>query len=107
MLKILALGIISIGLVSCGQNKASVDCRNIGMGYNCSVTHTQGSKPINVCWELAVECVNGLVVTSTGCQKVNPSSSEVYFMPMTNIARVEKCDDVSFIEVRNQTIAVN
>lgn len=106
MLRLAVLALVSLFLVSCGQQMATVDCRNIGMGYNCSVSHTAGNKPLSVCWELAVKCKNGLVANSTGCQLVNPGSTAIYFMPLTDIAHVEKCDEVSSFQVVNKTIVV-
>jgi hypothetical protein len=107
MSRSLTLAIVVLTLVSCGENKATVDCRNSGgIGYNCVVTHTEGEKPLNVCWVLAVECVNGTVTTSTGCQHVDPGSHSTYFIPLTDIAHAEKCDKVRSVRIKNLTTIV-
>lgn len=66
--------LLGLSLAGCdlGQQKAQVYCKNnpASEAFECQVKHTQGSKKLNVCWDLVIDCEGGSSRKASACQEV-------------------------------------
>lgn len=83
-------------LLACSPPKAYVECASDGVtGFNCTVTHQQGSNPINLCWSIKLECANKIKTEARSCQQVDPEGKAGRLVPFTEFKNGEQCDTVT------------
>lgn len=76
------------------RDAARVDCGTPGPhGVDCTVARTAGENPFEACWDLAITCENGGVMSAAACQAVGEGEQEViHNMPVASFADVQACD---------------
>jgi xylose isomerase len=64
--------VLPLGACDLGQQKAQVYCKaNAAIeAFQCEVKHTQGTKALNVCWDVEIDCDNGQKRKASACQEV-------------------------------------
>lgn len=96
-----------IGLAACtGEHKAYVECGAAGVGFNCTVSHTEGSKPIRACWAVSVECSNGTKTKGKACQVVQPMGKATKLVPNEAFPNGDKCDQATSVAVTDMKLTV-
>ena len=101
-------GVVLVGVISAGCNQgkleAYVECRNAGTtlaaGFNCTIEHRVGSKPIHACWKAEVTCNNGTKGSGDDCGDVDPRGKSTVVMPYATFkGTLDKCDRVTAMNV--------
>lgn len=88
-----------------GEGKANVNCLGTSETIDCTVTHTDGDKAVNVCWDLKFECENGKSASSANnCQDVEAKGTAVKKIPVTSIEHFADCDKVKATEIVNMKL---
>ncbi len=72
---------------------AHVDCiTTAAPAVECEVSQTKGKSEIDVCWDFAVTCANGAVVTAARtCQKVKDGGTAKVTIPADKLVGIDKC----------------
>ncbi len=103
---LVGLMIVCAAMLACKQDtKVYVECKGVGLGYSCEVTHQQGRQAANACWTVRVQCQNGGVYTANGCQSVQPGAKASRFIPIADF-HAEQCDQASGVSVENIKVTV-
>jgi hypothetical protein len=87
-----------------GEAKVSVVCEGAEGGIACAVTHVEGGERVNACWDVILQCSNGVKVEGKACQVVEPEQTTHRLIPDTELKNLEGCDQVKSFEIRNITI---
>lgn len=96
-----------IFVVACtGEHKAYVECAGQPGGFGCTVSHTEGSRPIKACWAVSVECTNGVNTKAKACQVVQPMGKASKLVPEADFPNADQCDAVSGVSVVDIKLAV-
>lgn len=75
------------------ENQAGVNCVPGSDRFVCAVQHVQGTVPLMVCWQILVECANGVRVTGEACQVVQPGGTASRSIPGTSLRNMGRCDN--------------
>jgi hypothetical protein len=98
-----------MALLACKSSnnvKANVSCKGTSETIDCNVTHTEGSKGANVCWDLKFTCQNGTLVEGKNfCQTVQPSATAQKRIPISELSNFDKCDKAVSTEVVNMKLS--
>ena len=98
---------MAVMIASCAkENQVYVECGGSPAGFNCTVTHREGSDHVNACWQVYVECANGAKVTADSCQAVDPGQSTSKVIPLDKIIGLDKCDAAASTAVRNIVLKI-
>jgi hypothetical protein len=89
-----AAGLAFVLAAGCGENvKVEVLCETTAApAIECDVKQTLGKSEVDVCWDFAVTCANGAVVTAERtCQKVKDGGTARAVVPADKLTGIEKC----------------
>ena len=86
------------------ETRAEVRCVPANDGITCTVTHTQGSRRANVCWEAVIPCQNGSEAVGRACQLVEPQGSAIRIIPEAAMTGLQTCGQGVGFSVRNLVI---
>jgi hypothetical protein len=82
-------------VAGCKSEKVSahVDCvTTAAPAVECDVSQTKGKSEIDVCWDFAVTCANGAIVTAARtCQKVKDGGTAKVTIPADKLEGIDKC----------------
>ena len=82
----------------CGEEvNVNIHCITVATpAVECNVTQTVGKGEVEACWDFAVECGNGAVVTAPRtCQKVKDGGTEKVTIPGDVLTGLDKCGGTS------------
>jgi hypothetical protein len=89
-----------------GDHRAHVECAGSPGGLSCTVTHQEGSKPVNACWAVALECAGGLKTQAKACQVVQPMGKAIKMVAESDFPNMAQCTAVSSMSVVDIKLAV-
>lgn len=95
--RVIALATAGLALSACtitDLDAARVDCGTPGPhGVDCQVQRTGGSGSFQACWNLAITCSNGGVMTGSTCHDMAASEHQgIANMPVTGFSGQDSCD---------------
>jgi hypothetical protein len=80
-----------------------VQCQGNDQGYLCNVTRGAGEAGegvMNVCWNINVNCANGVLLTAHACQPLGPFGSAQRIIPFSDFSNsAGTCDHAQGISV--------
>ena len=88
------------------RHRGHVVCVPIVDGFECSLSHTRGSNPIEICWKLDLTCRNDLSTSFRRCGEVSPGRRATMVVPFEEIPAWDECDEVYRVSVLDEAIAV-
>lgn len=104
-----AIPVVAVLLACSGSTggKATVSCAGAGSSISCDVTQTEGSSALEACWDMQLTCANGVVGSGSGfCQLTSPDSTVQKSIPLSEFSGLGGCDNVTSMEILNQTATV-
>jgi hypothetical protein len=73
-------------------------------GYNCTVTHTAGTQGATACWDIHVNCANGVVSNGHACQYVPVGGKASRYVTSAEMSRAFSCDRGIGTSVQNVVV---
>lgn len=99
--------LIWVFVAACADDhKAYVECAGAPAGIMCTATHSEGSKPINVCWDVVIDCAGGLQTKAHACQMVQPMGKASKLVPEADFADISACTQATGISVVDLKLTV-
>lgn len=87
-----------------GPGGADINCNGNGSNVDCDVTHTHGTAPLKVCWDMEASCTNGVTGhIDNVCQVVNPGETATRSVPLSSFSGLSGCDKVTGLTLSNQS----
>jgi hypothetical protein len=83
---------------------ATVNCSGSTSGFSCQVAHRQGLGAAEVCWDVAIQCLNGTRPRASACQTVAEHSTAVRMIYLEEFAHAEQCITPRSVAVENMTV---
>ena len=100
MVRVLLLTMLSFLAFGCAEeNLVAVNCQGVGVGYQCTVQHTQGESRTEACWRVLVTCANGTTSEAAACQAVSPGETASRMIPITEFPNAAACDIATGVQV--------
>lgn len=88
-----------------GPARAYVRCKpagkTLGDGFDCSIEHQNGSRPVHVCWDVVLTCANGPGGSGHACGDVAPKQTSSVPVPFASLTGATGCDKLTKIGVEN------
>jgi hypothetical protein len=83
---------------------ANVTCEGAGERIDCTVTHTEGSDALEVCWDIVLSCGNGESPAAREvCTSVSPNGTAAKSVALTEFTGIASCDSIDGMTIENQT----
>lgn len=98
-----ALAFFALLLMGCEQPTAAVECSPVFDGYQCQLSHQAGPK-LEACWNISVECGNGIRTQANACQIVEPQGKATRVVPASSFPRSDECDRVVALNVVDMVV---
>lgn len=75
------------------QVHVDVKCLTTKSGVDCTVKQDRGKSEVEACWDFAVTCGNGAVVTADRtCTKIGNGGTATVNVPETKLHGLDKCE---------------
>lgn len=86
------------------ETKARVQCNPTNDSFTCSVIHDQGTKAVNVCWDVVMACAAGVRAVGHACQVVTPQQTVTRIIPEADVQNLAQCRAATAITIENLTV---
>lgn len=95
-----------LACAGCEKDYVEVQCQGGGDAVDCTLRHTKGSRTVNACFELAIQCRNGTKPVARACQNgLSAGAVATRTLKDADFSNADKCDDVISTAVQNVTIS--